>query len=263
MNQNKKLYTIGEVAKATGLTVRALQHYDNIGILPTTGRTDSGRRYYTESDILKLEQIVFYKSLGFKLQDIKEKMMDAPTPQALEKLLEGHLDILLHKITSLNMAVSIINVVLDETKSGKSLPWETMTQLIRTIEGSSLKDWTNYKFDSQLLDSPMMKDASVSGAVDIYLSIKSLLIEAAMLHNLGRGPEEPIAQALAKRWWELILHMTGGEETFVSAFTEVNNNREEWPEEDRALYQVAEPFMEEALGIYIAKNNITVPEALK
>ncbi len=43
-----KKYTSGEIASATGLTIRTVQHYDNIGLLPSSGRTEGGRRYYTQ-----------------------------------------------------------------------------------------------------------------------------------------------------------------------------------------------------------------------
>ncbi|MBC8060485.1 MAG: MerR family transcriptional regulator [Clostridiaceae bacterium] len=61
---NKKQYLVGEIAAATGLTVRTLQHYDNIGLLPVSGRTTSGRRYYSQADLVQLEQIIFYKSIA-------------------------------------------------------------------------------------------------------------------------------------------------------------------------------------------------------
>ena len=62
---DEKTYSVGELAKATGLTVRTLQHYDNIGLLPTSGRTEGGRRYYTKRDVVRLTQITIYKSIGF------------------------------------------------------------------------------------------------------------------------------------------------------------------------------------------------------
>jgi len=263
MDLDEKIFTVGEIAKSTGLTVRTLQHYDNIGILPTSGRTESGRRYYTKKDLLRLEQIVFYKSLGISLQEIKEKLIDSPTPQVLEQMLSGHMDILLRKISSLKTVMSIIDISLEEIHAGNTLPWETLTHLISAMEGSSLKDWESYEFDSRLFDSPEMKSITATGAMDIYLSIRSLLVEAAMLSNVGRNPKDPIAQALAKRWWELIMNMTRGEQSIVNAFDAVNKNRDEWPETDRKLYQIAEPFMEEALGIYITENNIDIPDSLK
>ncbi|MDF2948533.1 MAG: transcriptional regulator, MerR family [Sedimentibacter sp.] len=263
MNSDERIFSVGEVARSTGLTVRTLQYYDNIGILPTSGRTESGRRYYTEKDIIKLEQIVFYKSLGISLQEIKEELVDSPTPKVLEQMLSSHMDILLRKISSLNLAISIIDVSVTEIRSGNSLPWETLTNLIRTMEGSSLKDWANYDFDSMIYDSLKMKNITTKGTIDIYLSIRSLLAEAAMLSKIGHDPSDTSAQVFAKRWWEFIMSITGGDESVISAFDAVNKNRDEWPEVDRELYRIAEPFIEKALGIYIMKNNITVPASLK
>ena len=47
----EKQISTGEVAKISGLTIRTLQHYDNIGVLPASGRTEGGRRFYTENDM--------------------------------------------------------------------------------------------------------------------------------------------------------------------------------------------------------------------
>ena len=70
----ERQFSTGEAAKISGLTIRILQHYDNIGVLPASGRTGGGRRYYTEDDMIKLEHIVFYRGLGFSLEQIKEKI---------------------------------------------------------------------------------------------------------------------------------------------------------------------------------------------
>jgi hypothetical protein len=60
---NEKSYSVEEVAKDTGLTVRTLQHDDNIGLMPASGRTEGGHRFYTGSDMLRLSQIVFISLL--------------------------------------------------------------------------------------------------------------------------------------------------------------------------------------------------------
>ena len=71
---DEKQISTGEVAKISGLTIRTLQHYDNIGVLPASGRTEGGRRFYTESDMIQLEHIIFYRGLGFSLNQIKMPM---------------------------------------------------------------------------------------------------------------------------------------------------------------------------------------------
>ena len=90
-----KQYTIGEIAAATGLTVRTLQHYDNIGLLPVSGRTEGGRRFYTQRDLLKLEQIIFYKSIGIPLKSIDKRMKDTQSLPELESVLINHYKVLL------------------------------------------------------------------------------------------------------------------------------------------------------------------------
>lgn len=54
----EKRYTTGEIAKMSGLTVRAVQYYGNIGLLPPSGRSENGRRFYTDKDLIQLEQII-------------------------------------------------------------------------------------------------------------------------------------------------------------------------------------------------------------
>lgn len=83
MDQNR--YTLKEMVAASGLTSRTLQHYDNIGLLQATGRTEGGRRFYTEAGLIKLEQIIFYKSLGFSLKQIGEDLISQADLSVMEK----------------------------------------------------------------------------------------------------------------------------------------------------------------------------------
>lgn len=64
--------TISQVAELTGISVRTLQYYDEIGLLKPSEVTSSGYRLYNEDALQKLQQILFFKELGFKLKDIKE-----------------------------------------------------------------------------------------------------------------------------------------------------------------------------------------------
>ena len=104
MSSGGKTYSVGELARATGLTVRTLQHYDNTGLLPPSGRTEGGRRYYTDGDMLRLTQIVFYKSVGISLSDIREKLSAPLAPTELEEVFNRQVTVLLKKMDALHMA---------------------------------------------------------------------------------------------------------------------------------------------------------------
>ena len=65
--------TVGQVAKKMGVTVRTLQYYDRVGVLSPSAESEGGRRLYTEKDFIRLHQILSLKSLGFSLEDIKQR----------------------------------------------------------------------------------------------------------------------------------------------------------------------------------------------
>ncbi|MFE5317650.1 MerR family transcriptional regulator [Paenibacillus sp. NPDC056579] len=64
-------WKVGELAKLTGLTVRTLRFYDQIGLFSPSDQTESGHRLYNESDLSRLQQIVSLKELGLSLDEVK------------------------------------------------------------------------------------------------------------------------------------------------------------------------------------------------
>ena len=78
-------YTVGRVADLSGVTIRTLHHYDEIGLLSPSGRSAAGYRLYEDSDLERLRRILFYRELGFDLTEISA-IIDDPRTDAL-----GHL----------------------------------------------------------------------------------------------------------------------------------------------------------------------------
>ena len=78
-------YSVGRVADLSGVTIRTLHHYDEIGLLSPGGRSDAGYRVYEDSDLERLQRILFYRELGFTLKEIST-IIDDPGTDAM-----GHL----------------------------------------------------------------------------------------------------------------------------------------------------------------------------
>src|ERR1700722_6432203 len=68
--------TVGEVAELAGVTVRLLHHYDEIGVLSPSGRSDSGYRLYSHEDLQRLQEVLVWRQLGFPLAEIKALLDD-------------------------------------------------------------------------------------------------------------------------------------------------------------------------------------------
>ena len=71
-----RTYRVADVARLSGVSIRALHHYDAIGLLVPTGRTEAGYRLYAAADLLRLQQILIQRELGFSLDEIKRALDD-------------------------------------------------------------------------------------------------------------------------------------------------------------------------------------------
>lgn len=71
-----RFYTVSEVAKASGVSVRALHHYDEIGLLKPGHVGENGYRYYGRDELLRLQQVLFHRELGLPLEEIRQVLDD-------------------------------------------------------------------------------------------------------------------------------------------------------------------------------------------
>ncbi|MFI2645610.1 MerR family transcriptional regulator [Streptomyces sp. NPDC018610] len=78
-------YSVGQVSAFAGVTVRTLHHYDKAGLLSPSDRSHAGYRVYSDADLIRLQQILFYRELGFPLDEIASILED-PQANALEHL---------------------------------------------------------------------------------------------------------------------------------------------------------------------------------
>jgi MerR family transcriptional regulator, thiopeptide resistance regulator len=90
MSRQDGTWRIGELARETGLTVRTLHHYDQLGLLSPLARTEGGHRCYTSGDVRRLHRIVALRSLGISLEQIGTLLDGDPDPAGL---LRGQLDV--------------------------------------------------------------------------------------------------------------------------------------------------------------------------
>ena len=101
-----RLYKIGELARLSGVSVRTLRYYDKIGLLKPDFRGDSKYRYYTRTELLRLQQILFFKELEMPLKVIK-RILDDPDFNESEAL-KKHQAALLHRRERLDVLLSTL-----------------------------------------------------------------------------------------------------------------------------------------------------------
>ena len=104
--------TVGEVSTLLGVSVRALHHWDETGLVRPSQRSDAGYRLYSETDIMRIQQVLVYRQTGMSLADIKT-VLDDPKADAVahlrrqRDLLQGQVSHLQHMLRSIDTVMEI------------------------------------------------------------------------------------------------------------------------------------------------------------
>lgn len=112
-------YTIKQLAKLAGVSVRTLHYYDEIGLLKPSHLKNNGYRCYQEAELLKLQQILFFRELEFPLVDI-QRMMNAPQYRT-EQALEDQRALLILKQQRTQQLIHTIDSTINSIKKGNSM----------------------------------------------------------------------------------------------------------------------------------------------
>ncbi|OGV27694.1 MAG: hypothetical protein A3F18_00890 [Legionellales bacterium RIFCSPHIGHO2_12_FULL_37_14] len=107
-------YTIKQLAENSGVSTRTLRYYDQIGLLSPMHYTANGYRVYGEPQLLLLQQILFFRELGFKLEDIQEIVTSNEFDQL--QALQNHKENLLQKIINFKKLVKTIDKTISHIK---------------------------------------------------------------------------------------------------------------------------------------------------
>jgi DNA-binding transcriptional MerR regulator len=197
IEQNWKMRTVKKLADLSGVSVRALHHYDETKLLKPAYRTDSGYRLYGYEEYLRLQQILFYRELGVSLDEIK-KILDSPDFD-LKKSLEKHRSELFKKKDHLLSLISTVDKTLKMLSEGNMITEEELYEGFDKSEIESLKKEVNEKYDPKLVgeSETRMKNMSREKWTEIKSDSDAFTKELAEL--MDRDPADPEVQKLISR----------------------------------------------------------------
>ena len=236
--KKEKIFSIGEISKLTGVTIRTLQYYDNIGLVPLDRDNSSGRRYYRESDLIRLQQVLFYKSLGLKIKDIKSLLVETVKLEQISNVLRRQLDIYYYKLNDLKSNIALIEASLISLEENNYIPWENLIQLMIFLNKDTFFEYKDIKYDENTENIFMKHYKDEKAILEIYWDWKSLILEA-VTHILNDiQPESEQGQIFAEKWINMISKITNRNQDLLEAHKTSYENRDQWPEEDRRLMEL-------------------------
>ncbi|MFZ5988965.1 MAG: MerR family transcriptional regulator [Bacillota bacterium] len=242
---------IREFAQRSGVTVRTLLHYDKLGLLKPSQRTDAGYRVYCDDDFLKLQQILTLKFIGLSLTEIRE-LLDKKTTDILglinlqKKALKEKKKYIETVINTLEMAEIQIQVkgfldveqLLDIIKVTCSME-KRIDFIQQYFSNDQLKEVASRLYGNKTKEEMELK---VKEGIELYNEIKA---------SLHLDPASPKAQELARRWKADMDEFAQGDPEVVKNLTAMYKSLEKAPKEVTGDWspQIFE-FINRALEMY-------------
>lgn len=206
-----RTWKVGDLAKLTGLTIRTLHHYDEIGLLHPMFRTDAGHRLYAEDDIVKLQQIMSLKELDFSLDEIKE---------FFEKPEYDPKEILDMQIERLNQEIKL----KEELKQQLQELWEvfhslkkpSLDQFVNSIEliKNQKEYFTKEQISGMKKQYDKLNNTEAEKFANSWSQLNSLL-QSEM--EKGTSIDNPRVIELARRWKDGMDFFTGGDAGIINS----------------------------------------------
>jgi DNA-binding transcriptional MerR regulator len=251
MMNKKRRFSIGEIANLTGVTIRTLQYYDNIGLVSLNKECTNGRRYYEETDITKLQQVLFYKSLGLPIKEIKELVVEAVTMEQVADVLQKQRHIFYQKLNDMKMSISLIDASLKNLGKNEGPISGELVQLMISLNKDIIFEYKDVHYDEKTQDVLSNHYENAEEVIEAYWKWKSLILEAVTHIINGVDPESSQGQDYAGRWIEMVGQITDGKDELMEAHKTAYENRNQWPEEDRRLMEFADKFIDKSVEGYL------------
>ena len=251
------LYQARQFAVRARVTVRALHHYDRLGLLKPTGRTSAGYRLYAESDLMRLQQIVTLKFIGFPLRQIRDllnrKAFDLPVMLRLQRQIieekRNRLDLAIQAIERAEQTVSLRHKEPTSTGSRRRArdpdskdDLEAFRKIIEVINMQQNTEWMkNYYSEAALADlAERGKQWTPEMLRQVEQDWATLIREVEAANAAGESPASDHAQALAARWQKLLAGFTGGNPEVQAGLKRLYSDQQSSPSSFK------KPFSDEA-----------------
>jgi DNA-binding transcriptional MerR regulator len=196
---------VGELARLTGVSVRTLHHYDQIGLLSPRLRTESGHRLYTRSDVERLQQILSLRQVGLPLDEIG-RLLGQPNG-SLRRTLALHLEVMRERVEAGRRLCVRLEALVERLEAAGDVP---IRDLINTMEAMSVVD--RY-YTPEQMEQLSRREAEVGGERIRQAEGEWAELQAAVRDEMAKGtdPASEQVRALARKWSSLVREFTGGD----------------------------------------------------
>jgi len=255
----KDLFTVGQLARRCGVTVRTLQYYDAIGLLVPSAFTEGGRRMYGRREIVRLQQILFFKSMGFSLEEIRDKLLPADSAEQLEWIFERQKQALVEQMAQIQKTVQQIEEAIHEIRLGKEVDVSRLFAIMGAARMGNPYSFMIRHLNKGHVEQFLNRFEDEDAAAEINRNLQLLHAEMVELSRRNADPEGKEAQALAARLWQLVTRVAKDDPALIQNIFAIGASGIDWPSDDKGQGEVVKSFIERAFAAYFRNNGIKLP----
>jgi len=224
------MFKVSEFAEKAGITVRTLHHYDRLGLLKPSGRTEAGYRLYADRDFARLQQIVTLKFIGLPLKEIKALLDRNELDMAATLRLQKQL--LQEKRWQVGMAIQAIEEAERSIDSTQSLDLAALRKIIEVMERQNNMEWTKkyYSPDAQAKIAERAATFTPEMQAEVTSKWNDLFRDIEMAMQKGEDPGSARSKELAQRWAGLLKGFTGGDPEVQKGLNSLYADKSNWPQ---------------------------------
>lgn len=242
-------YTVKQISDLAGVSVRTLHYYHEFGLLAPEAVGANGYRYYGEESLLRLQQILFYRELGFSLAEIKA-FVDQPDFDPLAAL-EAHRKSLLGRVERLNRLIQTVDETILHLKGEKDMSKKQLFEAFSDEQQEKYAAEAERMYDPETVRASQRKWKACTAAEKQRIADEGNAAYEALVEAIPLGPSSPEAQAGVERWRRHMDYFWTPNPDQLLGLAELYNNDPRFKANfDKVDPRLAE-FMREAVAVYV------------
>ncbi|WP_054859995.1 MerR family transcriptional regulator [Gracilibacillus sp. JCM 18860] len=218
------MYTIGKLSKNTGVTVRTLDYYDEIGLIKPSSKTEGGHRLYSEDDVMRLERVLALKYMGFSLEQIKDILENSTS--TWQESIQQQLELVKREQERLQVLEQALLGISYSIEIEGEINWKIIFNIIQLYQQDpedALQQYKDYLNDDEMkkimdMNVQNMSEEDIRTWMKVIHDIKN---------NLNIDPASEKAQQLVESWLNQAEKMYGNDEELLGDMWEALQNLKE------------------------------------
>ncbi len=243
------MYTVKQLAKLAGVSVRTLHYYDEIGLLKPSALGENGYRHYEEEAVLKLQQILFYRELELSLDEIKA--VTGRPDFDVETALRSHREALQGRVERLKRLIQTVDKTINHLKGNEDMNEKGLFEGFSEEEQEKYAQEAEQMYDPETVRASNRKWKAYSTAQKEHILVEGKAIYTDLAAVMPKGAESPEVQVVIARWHQHMQNFWSPNDEQLLGLADLYNDDPRF----KANYDKIDPklagFMREAVKVYV------------